>query len=93
MCCIMLHHVSILQSSPKYFIGGVITNDISILGWGWISDTEMATTLQKLTVPVLPHKYCESINIPLIDESPRLVASMMCAGYIDGKRDSCKVNT
>lgn len=61
-----------------------------VTGWGWISDTEMATTLQKLTVPVLPHKYCESINIPLIDESPRLVASMMCAGYIDGKRDSCK---
>ena len=58
-----------------------------VAGWGLNSADAKSTmgTLQKLNVTVFPQEKCKTF----FDE--RLSPRMMCAGYEEGGKDSCKV--
>uniref|UniRef100_A0A8C4PUR1 Transmembrane serine protease 9 n=1 Tax=Equus asinus asinus TaxID=83772 RepID=A0A8C4PUR1_EQUAS len=55
-----------------------------ISGWGYLK--EDFRKLQKATVELLDQALCAGLY------GPSLTDRMLCAGYLDGKVDSCQVN-
>lgn len=70
--------------SEKSFSGhtGIVT------GWG-VKKAGGATSavLQEVMVPIMSNKDCRNSAYG----SSRITDNMMCAGYSDGKKDSCQV--
>lgn len=77
----MIKRVVILEKS---FVGdtGIVT------GWG-VKKAGGATsaTLQEVKVPIMSNKECKNSSYG----SSRITENMMCAGYPEGKKDSCQV--
>ncbi|XP_076310267.1 venom protease-like [Tachypleus tridentatus] len=66
---------------------------VTVTGWGWLNEPdkggERADTLQKVNVPVMDYKHCQS----LYHTAGKMVifqSGQMCAGYKEGKKDSCQ---
>ncbi|XP_058840091.1 proclotting enzyme-like [Topomyia yanbarensis] len=57
----------------------------TIIGWGRTANGSLSDTLQQLTVPVLSNQECKRTGYFRFQITNR----MMCAGYLDGGRDSC----
>lgn len=57
-------------------------------GWGTLfEDGKPSCLLQEVEVPVMSLQDCRNTSY-----SPRMISdNMMCAGYHDGKKDSCQV--
>uniref|UniRef100_A0A8D0LBM7 Serine protease 27 n=1 Tax=Sphenodon punctatus TaxID=8508 RepID=A0A8D0LBM7_SPHPU len=67
-----------------------------VTGWGDINegqDLPPPQTLQKLQVPIIDTRTCRRLyNIDMGDRLPRkaIQDDMMCAGYAEGMKDTCK---
>lgn len=59
-------------------------------GWGTLyEDGKPSCLLQEVEVPVMSLQDCRNTSY-----SPRMISdNMMCAGYPDGKKDSCQVRS
>lgn len=59
------------------------------IGWGRTSEGgDLSTKLQKVQLPLLSDEECDEAGY----EKSRRTDNMICAGYLEGKRDSCSVN-
>lgn len=59
-----------------------------LIGWGTTADGDLSDTLQQLTVPIMSNQECKRSGYFRFQITNR----MMCAGYLDGGRDSCQVS-
>ena len=59
-------------------------------GWGTLHEEgKPSCLLQEVEVPVMSLQDCRNTSY-----SPRMISdNMMCAGYLDGQKDSCQVNS
>lgn len=57
-------------------------------GWGTLKeDGKPSCLLQEVEVPVMSLQACRNTSY-----SPRMISdNMLCAGYLEGKKDSCQV--
>lgn len=53
-----------------------------------IAQGEISSTLQEVTVPILSNYECRKTGYG----SSRITDNMLCAGFKDGKKDSCQVS-
>lgn len=57
-------------------------------GWGTLEeDGKPACILQEVTLPVMSNEDCKKTNY----SSKMISDNMLCAGYLEGKKDSCQV--
>lgn len=57
-------------------------------GWGAVQEAgAISQTLQEVTVPILTNAECRASKYP----SRKITDNMLCAGYQEGKKDSCQV--
>lgn len=57
-------------------------------GWGTLEeDGKPACILQEVTLPVMSNEECKQTNY----SSKMISDNMLCAGYLEGKKDSCQV--
>lgn len=60
----------------------------TVTGWGAVQEAgAISQTLQEVKVPILTNTECRASNYP----SRRITDNMLCAGYQEGKKDSCQV--
>lgn len=62
--------------------------------WSWVEDLPAPQTLQELQVPIMDQKTCQNLyNKDMGKALPRkdIQDDMMCAGYAEGMKDTCKV--
>lgn len=74
-----------LPEKGKSFTGrqGVAT------GWGATSEGgSLASKLQEVTVDIMSNEDCKKTGYG----QSRITDNMLCAGYKEGKKDSCQVN-
>jgi len=71
---------------PGEYEDGFEDETPTVIGWGMAAEDAGGTTrlLQKLEVPVIDLRICESWM------SSTLTQRMLCAGYEDGKKDACQ---
>lgn len=53
-----------------------------------VESGDISVNLQEVTVPILSNSECRKTGYG----STRITDNMMCAGFKDGKKDSCQVN-
>ncbi|KAK1134525.1 hypothetical protein K0M31_007307 [Melipona bicolor] len=59
----------------------------TVTGWGAVQEAgAISQTLQEVTVPILTNAECRASGYP----SRRITDNMLCAGYEEGKKDSCQ---
>ncbi|KAJ4439925.1 hypothetical protein ANN_08056 [Periplaneta americana] len=57
-----------------------------VIGWGQVGESEASSsTLQKVGVPIIPTQECMKYY-----KADEVSNHMVCAGYPEGKKDSCK---
>lgn len=59
-----------------------------LIGWGTTADGNLSDTLQELTVPIMSNVECKRSGYFRFQITNR----MLCAGYLEGGRDSCYVS-
>lgn len=60
----------------------------TVTGWGAIEESgPLSSTLQEVLVPIMSNNECRTTKYP----PKRITDNMLCAGYIDGGKDSCQV--
>lgn len=58
-----------------------------VAGWGRLDERKpTAPTLMKVEVPILSGEDCKKLGY----SASRITNNMMCAGYLEGKKDSCQ---
>ncbi|XP_050072467.1 trypsin-1-like [Anopheles maculipalpis] len=57
-----------------------------VTGWGTTDSGELSEELQQLTVPILTNQQCRQSGYFRF----QITAKMLCAGYLEGGRDSCQ---
>jgi len=59
-----------------------------VAGWGTLQEEgKLSCLLQEVEVPVMSLQVCRNTSY-----SPRMISeNMLCAGYLEGKKDSCQV--
>ncbi|XP_049301265.1 trypsin-1-like [Anopheles funestus] len=57
-----------------------------VTGWGTTESGELSEHLQQLTVPILTNQQCRKSGYFRF----QITAKMLCAGYLEGGRDSCQ---
>uniref|UniRef100_A0A182YN79 Peptidase S1 domain-containing protein n=1 Tax=Anopheles stephensi TaxID=30069 RepID=A0A182YN79_ANOST len=57
-----------------------------VTGWGTTDSGELSEELQQLTVPILTNQQCRKSGYFRF----QITAKMLCAGYLEGGRDSCQ---
>uniref|UniRef100_A0A182QJ87 Peptidase S1 domain-containing protein n=1 Tax=Anopheles farauti TaxID=69004 RepID=A0A182QJ87_9DIPT len=57
-----------------------------VTGWGTTESGELSEQLQQLTVPILTNQQCRKSGYFRF----QITAKMLCAGYLEGGRDSCQ---
>uniref|UniRef100_A0A182NGQ6 Peptidase S1 domain-containing protein n=1 Tax=Anopheles dirus TaxID=7168 RepID=A0A182NGQ6_9DIPT len=57
-----------------------------VTGWGTTDSGELSEQLQQLTVPILTNQQCRQSGYFRFE----ITAKMLCAGYLEGGRDSCQ---
>uniref|UniRef100_A0A182JJG4 Peptidase S1 domain-containing protein n=1 Tax=Anopheles atroparvus TaxID=41427 RepID=A0A182JJG4_ANOAO len=57
-----------------------------VTGWGTTETGELSERLQQLTVPILTNAQCRRTGYYRF----QITAKMLCAGYLEGGRDSCQ---
>ncbi|XP_052899390.1 LOW QUALITY PROTEIN: transmembrane protease serine 9-like [Anopheles moucheti] len=60
--------------------------DAIVTGWGTTESGELSEHLQQLTVPILTNQQCRKSGYFRF----QITAKMLCAGYLEGGRDSCQ---
>ncbi|XP_001658197.2 trypsin [Aedes aegypti] len=63
-----------------------VGREAMLIGWGTTADGDLSDTLQQLTVPIMSNQECKRSGYFRFQITNR----MMCAGYLDGGRDSCQ---
>ncbi|XP_053594540.1 trypsin-1-like [Microplitis demolitor] len=59
----------------------------TVTGWGAIEESgPLSSTLQEVLVPIMSNNECRTTKYP----PKRITDNMLCAGYIDGGKDSCQ---
>ncbi|XP_051023609.1 serine protease 30-like [Acomys russatus] len=64
-----------------------------VTGWGSTQERVLASVLQELAVPLLDSEECEKMyHIPETSQSRKQIiqADMLCAGFVEGQKDSCQ---
>lgn len=60
----------------------------TVTGWGALSESgPVSNTLQQVVVPIISNAECRATKYP----AKRITDNMMCAGIVDGGKDSCQV--
>lgn len=60
------------------------------VGWGRIKEgSEVSKLLRNVRLPVLSDEECDESGYP----KTRRTENMFCAGYLEGRFDSCSVST
>lgn len=59
-----------------------------VTGWGKTAGGGLSATLQELKVPILANRACRRAGYWAI----QITNKMICAGYVEGGRDSCQVS-
>lgn len=64
---------------------------LTVMGWGTLEDNSnfFPDTLQKVQVPLVSNLTCEQA-LNSFDPSINLTQNQICAGYLDGGKDSCQ---
>uniref|UniRef100_A0A182WFE8 Peptidase S1 domain-containing protein n=1 Tax=Anopheles minimus TaxID=112268 RepID=A0A182WFE8_9DIPT len=60
--------------------------EATVTGWGTTESGELSEYLQQLTVPILTNQQCRKSGYFRF----QITAKMLCAGYLEGGRDSCQ---
>ncbi|KAG5284487.1 hypothetical protein AALO_G00027250 [Alosa alosa] len=72
---------------PPYYVPLKTGEPLVVTGWGLLEENgELASVLQKATVPLVDKGVCTQPSVYGTSISPR----MLCAGYMKGELDSCQ---
>ncbi|KFB40966.1 AGAP008649-PA-like protein [Anopheles sinensis] len=72
---------------PGGFADGFLDGrEAVVTGWGTTETGELSEYLQQLTVPILTNQQCRRSGYYRF----QITAKMLCAGYLEGGRDSCQ---
>lgn len=64
-----------------------------VTGWGATQERELANVLQELAVPLLDSEECEKmyhIGETSLSGKRVIQSDMLCAGFVEGQKDSCQ---
>ncbi|KAM3915984.1 serine protease 33-like [Leptodactylus fuscus] len=67
-----------------------------VTGWGTINsgvDLPYPETLQKVKTPIIDRTTCDyyyHVDSPTSSSTPIILDDMICAGYVEGRKDSCQ---
>eukprot|EP00002_Diphylleia_rotans_P037250 TRINITY_DN8301_c0_g1_i1.p1 TRINITY_DN8301_c0_g1~~TRINITY_DN8301_c0_g1_i1.p1 ORF type:complete len:601 (+),score=89.26 TRINITY_DN8301_c0_g1_i1:81-1883(+) len=62
---------------------------LTVAGWGKLNYNQYADTMHKVQVPIILHDTCSRLYLDGFGRS-YVTQRMICAGYLEGKKDACQ---